>query len=94
MAEIEKHAVANVNKVLVGNKIDLDRERKVSKEEGATLAKHLGMKFIETSAKSSANVGEAFKIMATDIQSRLNKTKAHSGKGSASYSSFPKGIFG
>ena len=46
--------------VLIGNKCDLEEERKVSKEEGENLAKKYGISFYETSAKTGANVQEAF----------------------------------
>ncbi|KAI9207501.1 ras-related protein R-Ras2-like protein [Polychytrium aggregatum] len=46
--------------LLIGNKIDLDSERQVSKEEGAAKARQLGAEFIETSAKTSINVEKAF----------------------------------
>ena len=46
--------------VLLGNKCDLDTERKVSKEEGQELANNFQCLFYETSAKSRVNVDEAF----------------------------------
>ena len=46
--------------VLIGNKCDLEKERKVSKEEGENLAQKYGIPFYETSAKTGANVQEAF----------------------------------
>ena len=54
-------------KYLVGNKIDEEDRRKISYEEGKQFADSHGMKFIETSAKSAANVAEAFKEMTQDI---------------------------
>ena len=80
MTEVEKHAAANVNKVLIGNKLDLSDSRKVTKEEGAALAKHYGMKFIETSARTSSNVHDAFKMMATEIQTRIAAKPTPGGK--------------
>ncbi|CAK8695664.1 ras-related protein Rab-13-like [Clavelina lepadiformis] len=50
----------NAVKMLVGNKCDLLHERQVSKAEGKTLAKDLGMMFHETSAKDDVNVTEVF----------------------------------
>ena len=47
--------------IVVGNKIDLQKERKVSTEEGAKLAEEMGgAPFFEISAKTTANVEEAF----------------------------------
>jgi GTPase SAR1 family protein len=84
LAEIEKHAAASVNKVLIGNKCDLVHERKVTKEEAAAFAKRQGMKYMETSAKTCANVQDAFKIMATEIQSRLSKGSTSTPSGTSS----------
>jgi Fe2+ transport system protein B len=46
--------------VMIGNKCDLEAERKVSTDEGHSLAKSFGCPFFETSAKSRTNVDEAF----------------------------------
>ena len=46
--------------VLIGNKCDLNKERKVSTEEGENLAKNYGMPFYETSALTGVNVQKAF----------------------------------
>jgi GTPase KRas protein len=46
--------------VMIGNKCDLEVERKVSTDEGHALAKSFGCPFFETSAKSRTNVDEAF----------------------------------
>ena len=53
-------AQGEVLMVLIGNKCDLEKERKVSKEEGENLAQKYGIPFYETSAKTGANVQEAF----------------------------------
>ncbi|PVF98867.1 ras-domain-containing protein [Serendipita vermifera] len=46
--------------VLVGNKCDKTYEREVSREEGAALARQFGCEFLETSAKTAANVERLF----------------------------------
>eukprot|EP00456_Euglypha_rotunda_P062099 TRINITY_DN5210_c1_g1_i6.p1 TRINITY_DN5210_c1_g1~~TRINITY_DN5210_c1_g1_i6.p1 ORF type:complete len:102 (-),score=13.05 TRINITY_DN5210_c1_g1_i6:100-405(-) len=46
--------------MLIGNKSDLDHRRQVTKEEGEKFAKDHGLIFLETSAKTAANVEEAF----------------------------------
>ena len=46
--------------VLCGNKCDLEKERKVTLEEGKELAKQWGISFFETSAKARINIEEAF----------------------------------
>ena len=52
------HADPNIVKVLVGNKLDLDDERKVSKEEAQRLADQHKMHYYETSAKLNKNIDE------------------------------------
>ena len=60
--------------ILVGNKSDLDEKRQVSYDQGKEFADNHGMKFIETSAKTSFNVGESFVSMTNDIiKSQLEK---------------------
>ena len=53
----------------VGNKIDMDDERKVQTEEGQKLAEELGVPFVETSAKSGVNIDNIF----SDITERIDK---------------------
>lgn len=48
--------------MLIGNKSDLEAKRAVSTEEGEAFAKANGLFFMETSAKTSANVEEVTKI--------------------------------
>ncbi|KAL3536221.1 hypothetical protein ACH5RR_004682 [Cinchona calisaya] len=54
-------------KMLVGNKVDKESERAVSREEGMTLAKELGSLFLECSARTRANVEQCFKELALKI---------------------------
>ena len=53
---IKEHADPNVIKILVGNKCDLESERKVSYEEANTLAKENNMHYYDTSAKNDMNI--------------------------------------
>ena len=71
--EIEKNASKNVYKILVGNKNDLEKDRKVIFEKGKEFANLHGMKFFETSAKENINVEEVFKEMTKDIINSLKK---------------------
>ena len=56
LASIKEHADPSVIKILVGNKCDVEGERKVSYQEAETLAKQNGMKYYDTSAKTDLNV--------------------------------------
>ncbi|KAH7537245.1 hypothetical protein FEM48_Zijuj03G0072500 [Ziziphus jujuba var. spinosa] len=69
---IEQHASDNVNKILVGNKADMDEsKRAVPTSKGQALADEYGIKFFETSAKTNMNVEEVFFSIARDIKQRL-----------------------
>ncbi|XP_076882417.1 ras-related protein RABC2a-like [Bidens hawaiensis] len=54
-------------KMLVGNKVDKESERSVSREEGAALAKELGCIFLECSARTQQNVHKCFEELALKI---------------------------
>lgn len=45
----------------------------VTKERGEKLAVEYGIKFVETSAKASINVEEAFFTLASDIKAKMEK---------------------
>nr|CCA15884.1 Chloride Channel (ClC) Family putative [Albugo laibachii Nc14] len=72
MTQIKQNASTNVNKILIGNKCDVDpSERAVTTEQGQELADEFGIEFFETSAKSNINIDAAFHAIAVDIQKRL-----------------------
>ncbi|WVY99560.1 hypothetical protein V8G54_025630 [Vigna mungo] len=76
---IEQHASDNVNKILVGNKADMDEsKRAVPTSKGQALADEYGIKFFETSAKTNLNVEEVFFSIAKDIKQRLADTDSKS----------------
>jgi small GTP-binding protein len=60
-------ASPNISLIMVGNKIDLEDQRKVSFEEGEKVAKNLGLTYIETSAKTGENINDAFRMLALQI---------------------------
>ena len=71
LQEIEKFASDNVNKLLVGNKSDLTSQRQVDTAVAKEFADSLGIPFVETSAKTSTNVEQAFKKMTGEIKGRM-----------------------
>jgi len=70
---IEEHASSDVEKMILGNKCDINERRLVSKDRGEQLAIEYGIKFMETSAKASVNVEEAFFTLAKDIKTKMEK---------------------
>ncbi|KAK8662247.1 hypothetical protein V6N13_091833 [Hibiscus sabdariffa] len=54
-------------KILVGNKVDRDGERAVTREEGMALAQQRKCSFLECSAKTRANVHQCFKDLILKI---------------------------
>lgn len=80
MRQIDQNAAENVNRILIGNKADVDpTERKVSSDRGKALAAEYGIKFFETSAKLNTNVDESFMSIAKDIVDRLKENPEHYG---------------
>ncbi|KAK9178438.1 hypothetical protein WN943_027628 [Citrus x changshan-huyou] len=69
--EIDRYASENVNKLLVGNKCDLTDKKVVSYETAKAFADEIGIPFMETSAKDSLNVEQAFMAMTADIKNRM-----------------------
>lgn len=63
-SQIDQHASAGVNKILIGNKCDWDEKRVVTVEQGRELADEFGLRFLETSAKANEGVEEAFFTLA------------------------------
>ncbi|GAH53367.1 unnamed protein product [marine sediment metagenome] len=64
---ITEVAFQNILLILVGNKVDLGNSREITTEEGMELAKKLGIYYMETSAKTSENIGDVFEWIALQI---------------------------
>lgn len=71
ISNLNRNASKGVYKILIGNKCDLEDKRKVTREQGKDFADTYGMKFFETSAKTSSNVEESFIIMTKEIISQM-----------------------
>ena len=70
--EIKRSGDKGVSIILVGNKCDLEKDRKVSIEMGKNKAKEMNCAFYETSALNNTMIEEVFKAICEDI---FNKAK-------------------
>ncbi|RVE62080.1 hypothetical protein OJAV_G00177280 [Oryzias javanicus] len=81
---IEEHASSDVEKMVLGNKCDINDKRQVTKMGGEKLALEYGIKFMETSAKSNINVENAFLTLARDIKTKMDtKLEGNAPQGSS-----------
>ncbi|XP_026325093.1 ras-related protein Rab-10 [Hyposmocoma kahamanoa] len=71
LRNIDEHANEDVEKMILGNKCDMEEKRVVSKERGEAIAREHGIRFMETSAKANINIDRAFNELAEAI---LDKT--------------------
>merc|ERR1711992_403022 len=67
LEDARQHSNSNMVIMLIGNKSDLEARRDVKREEGEAFAREHGLIFMETSAKTAANVEEAFINTAREI---------------------------
>ncbi|KAJ7957024.1 Ras-related protein [Quillaja saponaria] len=66
--EIDLHSTnQDCIKMLVGNKVDKDSDRAVTKKEGINFAREYGCLFIECSAKTRVNVQQCFEELVLKI---------------------------
>uniref|UniRef100_A0A8C3YQQ4 Ras-related protein Rab-17 n=1 Tax=Catagonus wagneri TaxID=51154 RepID=A0A8C3YQQ4_9CETA len=66
----EEFRLGDVVLMLVGNKLDLGEERKVTFEDGREFAESKRLLFMETSAKLNHQVTEAFSAIAQELSQR------------------------
>lgn len=83
VTDVKADRGASVTIVVLGNKCDLGDKRQVSVEEGEELAKELGVKLCEVSAKSGDNVKSTFKSIAESlpipVKADANPAQANAG---------------
>jgi len=73
LEEARQNGNPNMTIMLIGNKSDLEHRRTVTTLDGARFAEENGLIFLETSAKSAANVEEAFIQTAVSIYGNIKE---------------------
>mmetsp|Transcript_420 Transcript_420/g.1153 ORF Transcript_420/g.1153 Transcript_420/m.1153 type:complete len:170 (+) Transcript_420:761-1270(+) len=77
ISNIQQNASESVNKILIGNKCDMDESKRVvSFARGKALADEFGLSFFETSAKNNVQVDDSFTTLAREVKDRLVKESA------------------
>uniref|UniRef100_A0A668SPH1 Ras-related protein Rab-12 n=1 Tax=Oreochromis aureus TaxID=47969 RepID=A0A668SPH1_OREAU len=72
MKMIDKYASEEAELLLVGNKLDCETDRIISRQQGERFASRIsGMRFCEASAKDNFNVDEIFLKLVDDILSKV-----------------------
>ena len=61
--------------IIIGNKIDLEDMREISKDVASTFAKENKFKYFETSAKTGEGVDEAFRDLINQVLANLDKNE-------------------
>ncbi len=63
--------------VLIGNKLDMPEQRKISKEEAEKLAKELNLEYFETSAKEGTNIEKGVMFLVNKVyeNSKIKRRK-------------------
>lgn len=80
LGEIDRNASEGVHKLLVGNKSDMANKKAVDYGTAKEFAGGLEMPFLETSAKNSSNVEEAFLAMTAEIKNAQDSGSKLGGK--------------
>ena len=71
---------------LVGNKVDLEEERKVANEIGQNLANEFKMNFFETSGKNNFNIEGAFEALVKEMTNKYRSKAEFNEEKGRSYS--------
>ena len=67
LSDLKSNGEDKISVVLIGNKSDLESERKITLEEGKEKAAFFKLAFMETSALNGNNIENAFNELITDV---------------------------
>jgi len=74
IGNIKSYCRKDIKVILLGNKTDLEEDRKVSQDEGKNLAKDNDYIFMESSCKDNYNVSDAFTTLVEMTNNEYNKS--------------------
>ena len=72
ISDLKQSGDKKITILLIGNKNDLDNQRKISKEQGEEKAKSFGVAFLETSAFNGYNLDKAFDLMIKEVYDKCH----------------------
>lgn len=84
LRNIEEHANEDVEKIIIGNKCDMEERRVIPTERGEEIASAHNIPFIETSAKANINIDRVFLELTDAILARTTAKEANDAGNSAS----------
>ena len=67
LSDLKSNGEDKVSVILIGNKSDLENERKITLEQGKEKAEFFKIAFMETSALNGNNIEKAFNELITDV---------------------------
>ncbi|MHA1829341.1 MAG: Rab family GTPase [Candidatus Heimdallarchaeaceae archaeon] len=71
--DVLQNSIGNIPIIIVGNKLDLEETRSVTKQEAEEFAKAKGTQYFEVSAKEKTNLFQLFKELALLAIEKKNK---------------------
>lgn len=82
LRNIDEHANEDVERVLVGNKCDMEDRRIIPTEKGESISREHGIRFYETSAKANINIDRVFMDLAEAILAKQTAAREGNDKDS------------
>jgi Ras-related protein Rab-18 len=74
MSELDTFSTkTDIIKMLVGNKIDREDSREITRDEGKRFAQKYSMLFIEASARTCEGVEMAFEELVQHVKDKINR---------------------
>ena len=73
ITQIKEETSSNIVVFIIGNKIDLEKERVISYDDGKNLAEQYQYPFFEASSKTAVNINEIFENIAEKVDEQFSK---------------------